>query len=95
MSGSDVGLLVVGDDTVTPVISTYTVMVDGQPAAYCDNDGVLTTGPADMTANTIGSVQYFGLAAAGTTHIDDNVDITVVAHFTDNTSYPVWAGVIA
>jgi flagellin-like protein len=96
MSGTDVGLLRTGTIGSTPQVSTYNVTVNGLPAPFAAaaTGGAATT-DAHLTANTIGSVQFFGQSGTVYPAVPANADVTVIAHFTDGTDYPAWSGNLA
>jgi flagellin-like protein len=95
MSGADIGLLKAGVWSATPanVVATYTVTANGVPAAFAaDNIGTAASASNHVTANTTGTVQFFGSA---TSPVTANADVSVIAHFTDGTEYTVWSGNLA
>jgi flagellin-like protein len=90
MSGTDVGLL--RTTVYENGAATYSLVVNGANAANCTASGAAVTPGSTLAANTIGAVMYFG----GTANpIGANVDVTVVAHFTDGTDFPAWSGNLA
>jgi len=77
LNGADVSQLVAGADGAP----TYTSTVNGVEADLCTATGATAS---NWDASSIGENLYF-LA-------DNNVDVTIVAHFTDGTSSAVWSG---
>jgi flagellin-like protein len=97
LSETDVGSLKSGGTGNTILAeATYTLVANGRTIPPCNSNGIplLENGLNKFNANTIGSIMYFG-SSSDPTLIPAGADITVVAHYIDNTGSVVWSGVIA
>ncbi len=94
MSGNDIGHLKNGINAgaIDPNYATYTVTVKGITYLGVQPDGTWTTATNVFSANTVGSLMYFGNSTAT---IPPDSEVTVVAHYSDGTDFPAWSGNLA
>ncbi len=90
MSGSEIRLLTKGAAATPAEKPTYTMAYNGKDAVECDGSGSVVASDGDASA--VGKVMFF---TGNGELIPNNVDITVIVHFTDNTEYMTGSGNLA